>query len=100
MACIHNYGKATSRPATAHRAALRQYPSDMLCSVLDKTMGHLMEIWHLLVNPKYKELWSKSYTNELGHLTQGMLGVSKGTKCVTMQEERYTIEVLKRRIKR
>jgi hypothetical protein len=30
----------------------------MLHTVLDKTMGHLMEMGHLLVNPKYKELWA------------------------------------------
>jgi hypothetical protein len=54
----------------------------MLHAVLDKTMGHLMEMQHLLVNPKYKELWGKSYTKELGHLAQGMLRVSKGTNTI------------------
>jgi hypothetical protein len=38
----------------------------MFHAVLNKTMGHLMEMWHLLVNPKYKELWGKSYTKKLG----------------------------------
>ncbi len=37
---------------------------------------------HLLVNPKYKELWGKSYTKELGRLDQGMPGVSKGTNTI------------------
>ncbi len=37
---------------------------------------------HLLVNPKYKELWGKSYTKELGSLAQGMPGVSKGTNII------------------
>jgi hypothetical protein len=54
----------------------------MLHSVLDKTTGHLMKIWHLLVNPKYKELWGKSYMKQLGHLAQGMPGVSKGTNTI------------------
>jgi hypothetical protein len=54
----------------------------MLHAVLDKTTGHLMEMRHLLVNPKYKELWGKSYTKELGHLAQGMPGVSKGTNTI------------------
>jgi hypothetical protein len=54
----------------------------MLHAVLDKTTGHLMEMRHLLVNPKYKELWGKSYTKELGHLAQGMPGVSKGTDTI------------------
>ncbi len=56
LSCIHNYGEAMSRPVTAHRAAQCQYPTDMFHAVLDKTTGHLMEMWHLLVNPKYKEL--------------------------------------------
>jgi hypothetical protein len=54
----------------------------MLHTVLDKTTGHLMELRHLLVNPKYKELWGKSYTKELRHLTQGMPRVSKGTNTI------------------
>ncbi len=39
-------------------------------------------MWHLLVNPKYKELWGKSYTKELGRLAQGISGVSKGTDTI------------------
>jgi hypothetical protein len=68
LACIHNYGKALSRPVTACCAALGQYPSNMLHAVLDKTTVHLMEMRHLLMNPKYKELWGKSYTKGLGRL--------------------------------
>jgi hypothetical protein len=37
---------------------------------------------HLLVNPKYKEVWGKLYTTELGHLAQGIPGVSKGTDTI------------------
>ncbi len=37
---------------------------------------------HLLVNPKYKELWGKSYAIELGCLAQGIPGVSKGTNTI------------------
>jgi hypothetical protein len=58
LSCIHNYGKPTSRPVMACHAAQQQYPSDMIHAVLDKTTGHLMEMRHLLVNPKYKELYS------------------------------------------
>jgi hypothetical protein len=63
----------------ACRTALWQYPSDMLHAVLNKTTGHLMETQHLLVNPKYKELWGKSYTEELGRLAQDNPRVSKCT---------------------
>jgi hypothetical protein len=55
------------------------YPTNMLHAVLDKTTGHLMEMRHLLVNPKYRELWGKSYTKELGRLAQGMPRVSEET---------------------
>jgi hypothetical protein len=82
LSCIHNYGKVMSRHVTAHCAAQRQYPTDMLHTVLDKTTGHLMEMWHLLVNPKHKELWGKSYMKELGRLAQGMTGVNKGTNTI------------------
>ncbi len=41
-----------------------------------------MEMWHLLVNRKYKELWGKSYTKELGRLAQGIPRVSKGTDTI------------------
>jgi hypothetical protein len=37
----------------------------MLQTVLDKSTGQLMEMRHLLINPKYKELWGKLYTKEL-----------------------------------
>ncbi len=44
--------------------------------------GKLMEVKHLLVNPKYKDVWGKLYTTELGHLAQGIPGVSKGTDTI------------------
>jgi hypothetical protein len=53
----------------------------MLHAVLDKTTRHLVEMW-LLVSPKYKELWGKSYSKELGRLAQGMSKVSKGTNTI------------------
>jgi hypothetical protein len=79
---FHNYGAATNCPVMACHAALWQYPSNILHTVLDKTTGNLMEMRHLLVNPKYKELWGKSYTKELGRLAQGIPGVSKGTNTI------------------
>jgi hypothetical protein len=56
----------------------------MLQAVLDKSTGQLMlmEMCHLLINPKYKELWGKAYTKELARLAQGIPGISKGTKTV------------------
>ena len=54
----------------------------MLQAVLDKSTGQLMEMRHLLINPKYKELWGKLYTKELARLAQGIPGVSKGTNTI------------------
>jgi hypothetical protein len=44
--------------------------------------GELLEMRHLVVNPKYKELWRKSYTSELCCLAKGIPGVSKGTDTI------------------
>jgi hypothetical protein len=54
----------------------------MLNTVLNMDTGKLMEMKHLLVNPKYKEVWGKLYTTELGCLAQGIPGVSKGTDTI------------------
>jgi hypothetical protein len=54
----------------------------MLHTVFDKTTGHLMDVQHLLVSPKYKELLGRSYMKELGCLDQDMTRVSKGTNAI------------------
>jgi hypothetical protein len=66
----------------ACHTAQRQFPTAMLNAVLDKTTGHLMEMRHLLVNPKHKELWGKSYKKELRCIAQGIPGVSKSTNTI------------------
>ncbi len=48
----------------------------MLNPVLNNNTGKLMELRHLLCNPKYTELWSKFYTKELGQLAQGVAGTN------------------------
>ncbi len=40
-----------------------------------------MEMQQLLRNPKYSDLWGKSYTKELRRLTQGIPG-TKGTDTI------------------
>jgi hypothetical protein len=82
LACICTYGEVRDCSITVHHTAQQQFPTNMLHTVLDKTTGHLMEMRHLLVNPKYKELWGKSYTKELGHLAQGIPAVNKGTDTI------------------
>ncbi len=45
-----------------------------------------MEMRHILINLKYKYLWGKSYTTELGCLAQGIPGKSKGTNTIVFIE--------------
>jgi hypothetical protein len=76
LACFITYSDITNQHITARNASCRKFPMEMLNAVLDMTTGKLMEMRHLLVNPKYKDLWGKSYTKELGRLAQGIPGVT------------------------
>ena len=51
----------------------------MTNAVLDEDTGELMEYRHLMKNPKYRQLYGKSYAKELGRLAQGMPGQVEGT---------------------
>ena len=42
-------------------------------------MGKMMEFRHLMGNPKYHEIWGKSYGSKPGKLTQGLPGRVEGT---------------------
>jgi hypothetical protein len=70
LACIVTYSNITNRHITARNASCRKFPIEMLNAVLNMNTGKLMEMKHLLVNPKYKDLWGKSYTKELGRLAK------------------------------
>ena len=65
LACVHIHADITGHQFTAHQAMQRRFPKEILNAVLDTETGALMEMRHLLVNPKYKDLWGKSYTTEL-----------------------------------
>ena len=41
-----------------------------------------MEYRHLIRDPKYREIWGQSYTNELVRLAQGMEGSVKGKNTI------------------
>ena len=64
----------------ARTLARRQYPKEVLAAVLNKDTDEVMEYRHLISNPKYRALWSKSFRDKLGRLTQGRPGRVKGTK--------------------
>jgi hypothetical protein len=82
LACISTYSNITNLRLTAANAACQKIPLEIHNAVLDMDTGKLMEMKHLLVNPKYKEVWGKLYTTELGCLAQGIPGVSKGTDTI------------------
>ncbi len=57
---------------TAKQASSRKYPLQFLCdfaySVLNDETGDLLEYWHLLKHPKYKDVWSQSFGKEIRRL--------------------------------
>jgi hypothetical protein len=59
LACISTYSNITNLRLTAANAACQKFPLEMLNAVLNMDNGKLMEMKHLLVNPKYKEVWGK-----------------------------------------
>ncbi len=82
LACMNTYNYITSRSLTPANIARRLFSIEILNAVLDKDTGELLKMRHLLKNPKYKDVWGKSYTTELGRLAQGIPGVSKGTNTI------------------
>ena len=68
---------------------MRRFPkrffSEIAAAVLDGDTGELLEYRHLMKNTKYKEIWGKSFGNEVGRLAQGMPGrISKEKATNTM----------------
>jgi hypothetical protein len=54
-------------------------PTDAINAILDPATGKLLEYRHLIKDPEHKEVWGKSYGNEIGRLFQGMPGRVEGT---------------------
>ena len=54
----------------------------MISAVLDEDTGELMEYRGLMKNPKYRKLYAKLYTKELGRLAQGMPGQVEETNTI------------------
>jgi hypothetical protein len=81
LACIETYIEVTQTPLQPALLAQQKFPIVILNAVLNKNTGKLMEVRHLLCNPKYTGLWGKLYTKELGRLDQGVSG-TKGTHAI------------------
>jgi hypothetical protein len=62
----------TKAAPSARQASAQKYPLQFLCnwasSILDDETGNLLEYRHLLKNPKYKDLWSQSFSKEIRQL--------------------------------
>ena len=67
---------------SANTLMSRCYPKEVLAAVLNEETGELMEYRHLIGNPKYRELWQRSYGDEIGRLAQGMPGRVEGTDTI------------------
>jgi hypothetical protein len=60
-------------PSTPQQASSRKYPLQFLCDLayaeLDDETGDLLKYHHLTKHPKYKNIWTKSFSKEIVHLT-------------------------------
>ena len=67
-----------STKLTASNTSSRKFPMQFLVeymnAVLDGETGELLEYRQLIQRPKYKDVWSKSFANEIGRLAQGIGG--------------------------
>jgi hypothetical protein len=92
LTCFVTYSDMTNQHIMARNASCKKFPMEMLNAVLDMTTGKLMERRHLLVNPKYKDLWGKSYTKELGRLAQGVPGLTGTDTIIFIRHDKVPLE--------
>ena len=62
--------------------AQRRFPMRLIFEITGSIMdanGEMLEYWHLMKWLEYAEIWSYSYSDEIGRLTQGMEVRVKGT---------------------
>ena len=82
----------TSTPATPRQLASRKFPMKLLCeiagAVLDGSTGELLKYRHLRINPQYRQVWGKSFGNEIRRLAQGMLDRVDGTDTMFFIDEK------------
>jgi hypothetical protein len=69
---------------TSKQTSARKYPLQFLCDfaylVLDGKTGDLLEYWHLLKRPKYKDVWSQSFRKEIWRLAMATETIAFLTK--------------------
>jgi hypothetical protein len=71
LQCMEIPGYTT--PFTPQQAASQRYPLQFLCdlayAILDGKTGDLLEYCHLMKHPKYKDVWTKSFSKDIVRLT-------------------------------
>ena len=60
----------------------RRFPLEMINAVLNKEIGEIVEYRQMMKSPKYRNLYKKSYSKELGRLAQGIPDVVKVTNTI------------------
>jgi hypothetical protein len=56
-----------------HQLALSKCTKNhFIGAIINKETGTILEYWHLVRNPATKPVWESSFTNEIGHLFQGI----------------------------
>ena len=85
MLDISGTGAMLTPKSTASRKFPKKFLTKMAAAVLDGDSGELLELRHLMKNPKYKAIWELIFGNEVGRLAQGMPGrISKKKATNTM----------------
>ena len=81
----------TDTPATPRKLASQKFPMKLLCeiagAVLDGETGEMVEYCHLRISPRYRDVWGKSFGNEIIRLAQGMPGRVDGTDTLFFIDE-------------
>ena len=55
-----------------HSTMTTNYPEDFANSIIDKETGKYLEFRHLMKLDKYRKIWTMSFANKLGRLSQGI----------------------------
>ena len=60
----------------------KKFPMNLLCEMANAIMdesGEVLEYRHLMAHPQYRQIWGRSFGNEIGRLAQGMEDQVEGT---------------------
>ena len=60
---------------------------EITIAVLDGETGEMMEYCHLRISQQYRDVWGKSFRNEIDRLAQGMLGQEDETNILFFIDE-------------